>query len=130
MRHEHVPLFRDAEAGSSLVEVLVAALVLSIGLLGLSMSQAQSLDSLRQGRIALQARLLAVDLAEQWRAARPHHPPAASVADWRERVQIRLPAGRARIEWPSAGATAGRVSMTWSDRSSDRGGRLELEFGP
>jgi type IV pilus assembly protein PilV len=130
MRHRHLTPFRDAQAGSSLVEVLVATLVLGIGLLGLAMSQAQSLDGLRQGRLALQARLLATELVEQWRAAEPHHPPAASIAVWRERVRTRLPAGHTRIEWPAAGATAGRVVMTWSDRSPDREATLELEFGP
>ena len=112
------------------MEVLVAALVLGIGLFGLVMGQAQSLDGLRQRGVALQARLLATELVEHWRAASPQHPPAASVTAWRERVQRRLPAGSARIEWPTAGATAGRVAITWSDRSPDRETRLELEFGP
>ena len=112
------------------MEVLVAALVLGIGLLGLAMSQAHSLDGLSQRGVMLQARLLATELVENWRAASPHHPPAASVTAWRERVQTRLPAGSARIEWPTSGVTAGRVAITWSDRSPDREARLELEFGP
>ena len=130
MRHPAFNPFNDQQAGTSLVEVLVAALVLGIGLLGFAMSQARSLDGMRESAVQLQARLLAMEIAEQRRAAGPAGVPAAAVAAWRERVKRRLPAGSARIDWPSPRTDVGLVTLTWSDRSPDRQATLELWFGP
>lgn len=130
MRQLSSPSLRDPQAGSSLVEVLVAALVLGIGLLGLAMGQAQSLDELRRGGSQLQARLLAVALVEQRRAAGPTGVPAAELAAWRERVGRRLPAGQARVQWPSTPAGTGQVALTWTQAERDREAGIELWFVP
>ena len=59
-----------SQAGSSLLEVLVAVVVLSIGLLGLAGLQMTSIKSSHSAYMRSQATLLAYDLADRARATR------------------------------------------------------------
>lgn len=110
-------------AGFTLIEVLVALVVLSIGLLGVA---AMSLDSLRASRAALwrsQAATLAADMADRIRANRfpadaydcggPCQPAAGgdavAMADldwWRRAVNAGLPDGVGAIHYE-----AGRIGV-------------------
>ena len=115
------------QAGLSLVEVLVAVVLLSIGLLGLAGLQA---SGMRVGQSSIhrsQAAQLAHDMIERLRANVPHAgayqlgladaPPACtSVAscdlrDWRARLQA-LPAGTGAVTVSGQQAT---VLVQWDD---------------
>ena len=61
------PISRDAAQGFSLVEVLVAIVVLSFGLLGMVGMQAFALQANREARLQGQAAVLARELAEMMR---------------------------------------------------------------
>jgi len=58
----------NAQQGFSLLEVLIAALVLAIGLLGLAALQASGLQSGHASSLHSQATLLAYDIADRMRA--------------------------------------------------------------
>jgi len=60
----------QSQTGSSLLEVLVAVVVLSIGLLGLAGLQMTSIKSSHSAYMRSQATLLAYDLADRARATR------------------------------------------------------------
>ena len=70
VRHSARPRRRKIERGATLIEVLVAVVVLSIGLLGLAGLQVTSLQSNHSAYMRSQASLLAYDLADRMRAAR------------------------------------------------------------
>ncbi|MEX0731358.1 MAG: type IV pilus modification protein PilV [Aquisalimonadaceae bacterium] len=61
---------RDAQQGFSLLEVLVAILILSIGLLGLAGLQAASLRANQNAYFTSQSNLLAYDIVDRMRANR------------------------------------------------------------
>ena len=67
-RHPTRPDLLQRESGFSLIEVLVALLVLSIGLLGLAMLQIQGLRFTTDSYQRTQATLLAYDLMDRMRA--------------------------------------------------------------
>ena len=109
--------------GYTLVEVLVAWLVLSVGLLGVAALQ---LEGLRASRVALlhaQAAILVADMADRIRANREPVDAydcggpcaagaggdvvaAADLTAWRDAVAAALPAPRAEIAYEAGGAGA------------------------
>ncbi len=117
------------QKGMSLVEILVAIVILSVGLLGLAGLQANSLRASQGSLYRAQAAALAGDLAERMRTnlgdARNYShalgdtPPAGSsvraadIADWLARVQS-LPGGQGAV---AVDAAANRVTITvqWDD---------------
>jgi type IV pilus assembly protein PilV len=128
----HVPAdrgrkgMRERLRGVGLVEVLVASVVLSIGLLGLAGLQASGLrvglGSIHRG----QAAQLAYDIVERIRVNMPHatayalaigeEPEGTSLAardlhDWRLRLRS-LPGGTGSIAVDGAQAT---VTVQWDD---------------
>lgn len=68
MRNQTNPLQRR-QKGATLLEVLIATVVISIGLLGLAGLQVKSVQNNYNAYIRSQASLLASDLAERMRAA-------------------------------------------------------------
>ena len=121
--------------GFTLVEVLIALVVLSIGMLGIA---ALYLESLRSGRAALyrtQAVTLTSDLADRMRANRdpedayncgnPCDPAdggnAQATADltaWLANVAAQLPDGAATIVYTAASGTtptAYTVTVSWTE---------------
>ena len=68
--HTLPPSSRHYTRGSTLLEVLVSIVVLSIGLLGLAGLQATSMKSNHSAYMRSQATLLAYDLADRMRATR------------------------------------------------------------
>ncbi|MGB5832394.1 MAG: type IV pilus modification protein PilV [Thiohalocapsa sp.] len=59
---------KDRHQGFTLIEVLIAAVVLSIGLLGLAALQAKGLRSNHSSNLRSQATLMAYDMADRMRA--------------------------------------------------------------
>ena len=64
------PFKRKNQRGATLVEVLVALLVLSIGLLGVAALQVSALQTNRGAHVRSQASVLAYDIADRMRANR------------------------------------------------------------
>ena len=59
---------KTAQAGFTFIEVLVAALIMAIGLLGISTMQTRSLQYNQQAYLASQATILVNDMAEKMRS--------------------------------------------------------------
>jgi type IV pilus assembly protein PilV len=124
-----------------LLEVLIALVVLSIGLLGIAALQGVGLRSSHGAALTSQANLLAYDMADRIRANRtgfantlnvtsnctepaeaptsPAELAAADVAEWSCSLEELLPAGSGRIVG-SPGAdprvTVYTITIEWQDR--------------
>lgn len=70
MKHHQQPLRSRTQAGFTLIEVLIAVLVLSIGLLGLAALQTSGLGMNHSAYLRSQATILAADMADRMRANR------------------------------------------------------------
>lgn len=131
---------RHAQQGATLIEVLIAIIVLSIGLLGLAGLQATSIQSNYSAYYRSQATVLAYDYADRIRANRttalamtsdssfPASSSANSVsgtqsakdkAQWLNALALTLPDGTGRVE---RNGTLITISVRWTD---DRG-RIKL----
>lgn len=64
------PIKRKSQRGTTLVETLVALVVLSVGLLGIAALQMTSLRNNRGAHLRSQAQVLAYDIADRMRANR------------------------------------------------------------
>lgn len=128
--------------GFSLMEVLVAMLVLAIGLLGLASLQTQSLKFNYDAYARSQATILASEIMDKMRAnptvgaafaaAAPDlddcnltlnpgaiNDPTADIAVcfWLADIQARLPSGNGFIAANAADPTVFDVTIEWSDRT-------------
>lgn len=121
-----------AQAGFTMVEVLVAVLVLSIGLIGLASLQGVSLQFNNSAYLRSQATNLAYDMADRVRANRqvalttaaynlapadaapiPGDLASADLAEWRNALQTMLPAGTGGVTVGAGGALT--VVVCWDD---------------
>ncbi len=121
------------EAGATLIEVLIAMVVLAIGLLGLAGLQATSIQSNHSAYYRSQATLLASDLADRMRANRTealtnayltNFPTSSAnnsvsgtaaekdIAEWLNRLAVTLPDGTGKVEKDNALIT---ISIRWND---------------
>ena len=136
------------QRGMTLIEILVAIVVLSIGLLGLAGLQLKGMQ-VNQGSVyRWQAAMLAEDIVDRMRADRvaalngnytfAAATPAAGAAaptsggvatraainDWLARVAA-LPGGNVKIDAPAAGTTAGStvigITVGWVDTRAEQG---------
>ena len=147
MRLKH-QAFRRTAAGFTLLEVLVALVVLSIGLLGLSGLQTSSLRNNHSAFLRSQATLAITDIMDRMRAnsdaanadnydinygATPTATnctsgcsPAAvanrDLVEWRSYVE-RLPGGEGEIDVDANGVA--EVKVRWAD-TRDSGNKLEI----
>ena len=142
MRHDPMD-----QAGLTLVEVLVAALVLTVGLLGVVALQLESLRATRSALARTQAVTLAADLADRIRA---HSTPAAAydcggecddedggdalaaadLAEWRTSVQARLPDGMASVACATGSTARCRIALSWLDAGGARAShQLDVRVG-
>ncbi|WP_019339727.1 type IV pilus modification protein PilV [Stutzerimonas stutzeri] len=123
----------NKEAGATLIEVLIAMMVLAIGLLGLAGLQATSIQSNHSAYYRSQATLLAGDLADRMRANRlealtnaylTDFPTSSSnndvtgttaekdVAEWLNQLALTLPDGTGKVEKNNTLIT---ISIRWND---------------
>lgn len=123
--------------GFTMVEVLIAMLVLAIGLLGLAALQAQTLRFNHDAYLRTQATLLTYDIIERMRTARAINavgyeagdpgtacdPSGAGITNdlacWHRDVRERLPGGIANIDQDAANPTLYAITVSWLDRESE-----------
>lgn len=125
------------ESGTSLLEVLVSLVVLSLGLLGYAGLQAVTVKNSHNAYFRTQATSLAYNVLDRMRANRAGisgyvveyggTPTAADAKDWKRELLATLPDARAKI---SRDATSGQVTVTikWYD-SSNGGDSHEFSTG-
>ena len=128
--------------GFTLLEVLVAVVVLSIGLLGLAGLMASSLKNSHSAYQRTQATWLAYDALDRMRANRPaalaggynlalggtpggSGVAASDLSDWSTALANTLPAGQGSIDVKKDGTT--RVIVQWDDTRGS-GGKADEEF--
>ncbi len=123
-------IFKYKECGFSLLEVLIAVLILSIGLLGLAALHATSLKANHGAYHKSQATYLAYDMVDRLRANRPQAINGsynqvitdgnkagttladADVNDWLANTAGLLPSGDGAINCTAAGACT--VTVVWN----------------
>lgn len=127
--------------GFSLIEVLVAVVVLSIGLLGLAALQVSGLRVGQSSFYRAQAAQLATDMADRMRAnageartcalamtaptpTSPTNTCQRDLAEWRNRLRT-LPGGNGAVEIDLA-ASLVTVTVQWDD--SRGGGNTDATF--
>jgi type IV pilus assembly protein PilV len=122
-----------AQRGFTMIEVLVAVLVLSIGLIGLASLQGVSLQFNNSAYLRSQATNLAYDMADRVRANRraalngaeynlavgvatpaPGTLADTDLSEWRTALQNSLPAGTGGVEVP-AGTENLTIVVCWDD---------------
>jgi type IV pilus assembly protein PilV len=121
--------------GFTLVEVLIALLVLSIGMLGIAALYLESLRASRSALVRTQAVTLAADIADRMRANRnPENAydcagtceageggNAIAVTDlnaWRTAVAVQLPGGTSSVTYTAGAANtpdAYTVTVSWTE---------------
>lgn len=92
--------------GATLVEVLIAVVVLAIGLLGYAALQSTSLQAVHSAQSRSQATWLAYDIADRLRACKAEQGSGAMVgacstaetADWQALVADMLPSGTGEVD--------------------------------
>lgn len=117
-----------SSAGSTLIEVLVATLILGIGLLGFAATQTQSLMLAREAHWQLQASLLAQSLAEQMRAVGPPPLPRQRRAQWQERLEQQLPNAEVVIEAAAGERAEIEIRLRWQGAVSGQTHQLNHVF--
>jgi type IV pilus assembly protein PilV len=104
------------QAGLSLIEVMVAVLIFSFGLLGIVALQARTTQASVSAEDTHRAALLADDLAARMWNAGTVALPAATLEDWRSRVgrpaDGGLPAGTGEVAVDIAERRA-EIVITW-----------------
>jgi Tfp pilus assembly protein PilV len=96
---------RAACRGATLVETLVAALLLAVGVLGTAVLLVHGLQANRSALLRSEAVGLAADLAERLRAGRG----TVDLAAWQAELRARLPAP---VDGSAAGALAQRAGAS------------------
>lgn len=146
-------LNRKNQVGITLVEVLVALLVLSIGLVGLAALQVNGLRLNHSAYLRTQSTVLAYDIIDSMRANRdqaraggyllgigvnkaakdcsggctPSELAQSELADWEANLAARLPQGNGSVTSLAIGATrVVKVTVQWQENRGDITGTQEL----
>lgn len=123
--------------GFTLLEVMIAVFVLSIGLLGLAHLQVVTLKTTQSADLKSQASILAVDMLNRMKANQnaayagnyaidiDDDPPAdldtiadTDLSQWRETVNRQLPAGTGSVACPAFNPVnefVCTITITWTD---------------
>lgn len=147
---------RSAARGFTLLEVLIALLVLSIGLLGLGAMQMTSLKNNHSAYLRSQATFLAYDVLDRMRANRPTATTTANYAtalaaagseptncitntcdgsemaafdiwEWKTEVAARLPGGLASVAAVATPTTRWTVTVQWVDQAEKDTGDADAD---
>jgi type IV pilus assembly protein PilV len=128
---------RKSQGGATLVEVLVAVLVLSIGLLGIAGLQLSALQNNRNAHVRSQASMLAYYIADRMRANRTvaltggydvdfGETPAGvtlnelDLRNWKTELANTLPSGDGEITLTTVGTNVvARIRVRWTTRVGD-----------
>jgi len=124
---------RDGQRGFTLIEILIAIIVLSLGLLGLAGLQATGLRNNTSSYLRSQATFLAYDIADRIRANRRDALNGAydidlkdnasgtslavlDVQEWKALLADRLPAGDGAVQSSQIGGkTVFVITVEWND---------------
>jgi type IV pilus assembly protein PilV len=125
----HRPLAGNAEqAGLTLIEVLVALVVVSIGLLAIAGMQATAVGANRDARMRTEATALAARTLERLRLLPFDHPDLAAGATPHRRSPQRSSAytlqWTVKDGWPAAGTKTVWVHVSWQGAGKAKTVRL------
>lgn len=142
MRRHPTPVPSIAAGGYSLIEVLVALVVLSVGLLGLAALQQNAVRFNHDAYLRSQATVLAYDMADRMRGNRraaldgdydsdfADPAPACNsavaagtvvaedIGAWRRALSCALPDGNGQIDWDGASEIL-TISVRWDASRGD-----------
>lgn len=110
-------------AGFALAEVLVAALLLALALLGAATSLVEALGAQRAALLQTRAADLAADLAEALRPAPPVAETLSEIALWQNEAQRVLPGAQVQVHGDEASWS---IELQWQPSRSGRTGALHL----
>ncbi|MFB2764915.1 type IV pilus modification protein PilV [Marinobacter shengliensis] len=113
-------IIRNRQGGITLIEVLIAVLILAIGLLGVAGVQVVSMQNTVNSDLRTQATLFAQDLAEQIRANGNTLPDNATVTQWTNRVTGNL-GSSATVDVDQSGNVF-EIQINWRERDSTESG--------
>ena len=103
--------------GSSLLEALVALVVLAIATLGTMAGFTVALRTSHSALLRIRAVDLAAELAEQWRAAAPGG--TVNLSAWQQTVALQLPhSDPPQLDCQAGNPTACRITLRWADRAA------------
>lgn len=135
---------KSGQSGFSLIEVLIAVIILSIGLLGLASLQLAGTKNNQDAYYRSQATMLANDIADRMRANRDSArngdyetglgdsaPGGGSIAAqdltaWKDRLDDVLPAGQGAIDLGSDNTV--EIIIQWDERVADESGDNTIQF--
>jgi type IV pilus assembly protein PilV len=128
-------------AGFTLVEVLIALIVLSIGLLGIAAMYVETLRANRSALVRTQAIALASDLADRIRSNRVpannytgsgiNAQAIADLAGWNDQIGDQLPGGTGAVLFRAGTATTPALYMiqvSWTEVGQDDPSTYELRL--
>lgn len=114
---------RRSARGATMIEVLVAVLIVSFGILGLVGLQARAVQFSVDADDRSRAALFADDLAAQMRLARSTTLPAAQLAQWTNAVQAGLP--NAAVDLVVDSVNQATVTVRWRNPGQTDESRLQ-----
>jgi len=130
------------QRGFSLVEVLVALIVLSVGLLGIAAMYVETLRANRDALVRTQAIALASDLADRIRSNRlpannytgtgVNDRAIADLADWKTAVATQLPGGIGTVRFLDDGTATTpaqyMIEVAWDEVGQGDATTFELRL--
>jgi Tfp pilus assembly protein PilV len=121
---------RPSTQGSTLIEVLVAALILAIGLFGLLSAQTNALMSARQAHWQQQARVFANNYVEGVRARGGTALAGSLPARWQSRLERRLPGAEFSLTTLPNSGVSQQLTIEWTAGPVEARRTLSHFFSP
>lgn len=115
----------ERELGFTLIEVLIALVLFSIGILGIIALQGRAVDFTTQSENSTRAAILASDLAAQMQTLQTLAPSSTVISEWQSRVtsdpNLSLPNSSSSVAAPTLDASGNSIYTTitirWKDPS-------------
>jgi type IV pilus assembly protein PilV len=105
---------RHRERGVTLIEVMVATLILSIGMLGLAGLYLSAVRASQDMRFRVLASVAAEDMGEHIRITGDDDAVDAYLTEWQADLGNRLPGGQGAV---APGTDSHVVTVTWNQRA-------------